>query len=155
MLSIEERLHVLLAWMASGMAMSAAYADSWNDHQRLKNVEEHWKDSRRYFDNEKFSPEELATVPFTSLWRLGFRAWSNEQQMLIPLWIRPHLKDGPGYFDLNEKEAELTSDFDLDHRNGCIALYIKLDDGIDDEVILDDPEQTNGEIHPFRDDEHQ
>ena len=110
-----ERATVLLAYLANQAAYPIAYnqdANSWVK-EPFKHIKEHYELD---FWKEVFS----LTIEQKLL--LGFRMWTNETDLLIPIWIIECLPDN---FDavvesISGKRCSI-KEIDKDTRAGCVA----------------------------------
>lgn len=151
-LTVTEKLFIILAWKCNGMSMAAAYENWSNDFARKSNLE-YYKDSTRQLQGWKFRIDDLQQVNPVDLWHMGFRDWDGEGNMLLPLWLVPHMEHEEGWQDLHLRPKELTAETDLDVRGGCIALSFKhvpvdpptesLDDLFDDGLGAPPPLMVN------------
>jgi len=165
-LPLADKLFILMAWKVNGMSQGSAY-ESWSDHFARKKCAEYWKDNTHQLGEWRFTISDLKTLSEEDLKKLGFRDWDGNKHFLLPLWLVPNMKHESGYYSLWNNPVALTKDTDLDHRGGCIALWFPWDDSkplpkAEHEPSLSEllegvevVELVNGEVHPFRDDEHQ
>ena len=74
---------------------------------------------------DKVTIEQVRQVPLKDLEELGFRAWSNEiELLLIPIYLVKAFKEDEVVIDINNKTAKI-ADVDLDVRYGLIAYGFK------------------------------
>ena len=122
--SVTEKLFIIMAWKVNGMSQGAAY-DGWSDTYARKSAKEYWTDSTHQLQGWTFGIDDLQQVSSRDLKFLGFRQWEDETSMLLPLWLYPHMKKGETWNSLWGKPEELTDEFDLDIRGGCLACWFR------------------------------
>lgn len=179
--SVVEKLFIIMAWKVNGMSQGAAY-NNWSDAYARKSAREYWTDSTRQLQGWTFGIDDLQQVSVRDLKFLGFRQLHDDDFMLLPLWLYPHMKKGETWNSLWGESFELSDETDLDTRGGCLACWFRhepvavlpepedkpaevliaaMDEELDAEAEEWAGAMSGGEddddlvIHPFRDDEHQ
>jgi len=122
--TVAEKLFIILAWKANGMAMSACY-ESWSDHYARQNVKQYWKDSSNQLQGWKFDVADFQQLSVEQLKYLGFRNWEADM-WLLPLWLVPQVNHSEtDWFDLWGAVTPFNAETGLDNRGGCIARCFK------------------------------
>lgn len=105
------------------------YAAAWGE----KFVFETVKEVPQAYESFRFDPNQLK---LSELKHLGFKPWSERGLYLIPLWLRPFLKEGSVVKCIDGTTSTYSSEkSDNDHRFGMLAygvvVYEKDDPRID------------------------